>query len=77
MQIKRYRPYGKLAFLPRLKRVWQDIAIDFVIGLPFFLHRGIAYDSILVVINRYSKMVQYIPYNKDMDAEELAEIMKD
>jgi hypothetical protein len=50
--------------------------MDFVIGLPLFFYRGIAYDSILIVINRYSKMVQYIPYNKDMDAEELAEIMK-
>jgi hypothetical protein len=28
------------------------------------------------VVNKYSKMIQYIPCTKDTDAEELAEIMK-
>ena len=41
-----------------------------------FSSQGTRYDSILVVVDRYSKMVQYIPCNKDMDAEELAEIME-
>jgi hypothetical protein len=37
MQIRRYRLYGKLASLSRLKKIWQDIVIDFVTGLlPFF-----------------------------------------
>jgi Integrase zinc binding domain len=76
MQTRRHRPYGKLVPLPQPKGVWQDIAMDFVTGLPPSLHRGVAYDSILVVINRYSKMVQYIPCNKDTDAEELAKIME-
>jgi hypothetical protein len=50
--------------------------MNFVIKLSLFFHRKIAYDSILIVVNRYSKMVQYISYNKDMDAKKLAEIMK-
>jgi hypothetical protein len=50
--------------------------MNFVTGLPPFFYRGIAYDFILIVINRYLKMVQYISYNKDMDAEKLAEIIK-
>jgi hypothetical protein len=50
--------------------------MDFVIGLPPSFHRGIAYDAVLVMIDRYSKIVQYIPYTKDTDAEKLAEIMK-
>jgi hypothetical protein len=50
--------------------------MDFVTGLPSFFYRGIAYDFILVVIDRYSKIIQYIPCNKDMDAKKLAEIMK-
>jgi hypothetical protein len=43
---------------------------------PSSFYREIVYDFILIVINRYSKMVQYIPYNKDIDAKELAEIIK-
>jgi hypothetical protein len=50
--------------------------MNFVTDLPPSLLRGKAYDSILVVINRYSRMVQFIPYNKDMDAPELAEIIE-
>jgi hypothetical protein len=51
--------------------------MDFVTGLSSFFYKGIAYDFILVVVDRYSKMIQYIFCNKDMDAKELAEIIKD
>jgi hypothetical protein len=77
MQIRRYRLYGKLIPLSQLKRVWQDIAINFVTELPPSLYREVAYDLILVVVDRYSKMVQYILYNKDTDAEELTKIIED
>jgi hypothetical protein len=50
--------------------------MNFVTGLPSFFHRGVVYDAVFVVINRYSKMVQYIPCTKDTDADELAEIME-
>jgi hypothetical protein len=50
--------------------------MDFVTGLPPSFYKGFAYDAVLVVVDRYSKMVQYIPCTKDTDAEELAEIMK-
>ena len=50
--------------------------MDFVTGLPLSFYRKIVYDFILIVINRYSKMVQYIPCNKNMDAKKLAEIIK-
>jgi hypothetical protein len=48
----------------------------FVINLTPSLIRGKAYDSILVVINKYSRMVQFIFYNKNMNAPELTEIIK-
>jgi hypothetical protein len=62
--------------LPQLKRIWEDISMDFVTGLPLFFYRGVAYDAVFVVVDKYSKMVQYIPYIKDTDAEKLAEIME-
>jgi putative transposase len=76
MQTRRYKSYGKLIPLSQLKRVWKDISMNFVTGLSPFFHRGIAYDAVLVVINRYLKMVQYIFCIKDTDTDELAEIMK-
>jgi hypothetical protein len=50
--------------------------MNFVIDLPPLLFKGKAYDSILVVINKYSRIIQFIPYNKNMDVPELTEIIK-
>jgi len=37
-----------------------SISIDFIIDLPFF----VSFDSILVVVDRLTKMVHFIPCNK-------------
>ena len=50
--------------------------MNFIINLPPSLFRGKAYDLILIVINRYSRIIQFISYNKNMDAPELTEIIK-
>src|SRR6266498_4514097 len=76
MTIRHYKLYRKLMPLPQPEGIWKEILMDFVIGLPSSLHRGIVYDAILVVVDRYSKMVQFVPYNKETTAEELTEIMK-
>jgi hypothetical protein len=65
-----------LKFLSIFNEVWQNILMDFVINLPLSLFRGKVYDSILIVINKYSRIVQFISYNKNIDAPELAEIIK-
>ena len=50
--------------------------MDFIIGLPLSFYRGIVYDTILVVVDRYLKIIQFVPYNKETTAEKLAEIIK-
>jgi hypothetical protein len=49
--------------------------MDFVIGLP--ASKGFdsrTYDSVIVVVDRFSKYVRYIPCGKDIDALALAEL---
>jgi hypothetical protein len=41
-------------------RLWQDIAMDFITGLPSSVRRRKAYNAILVVVDRFSKIVRYI-----------------
>jgi len=47
------------------------ISVDFITKLP------LAHDSILVVVNRLTKMVHFIPTIEKMSAEGLARLFRD
>ncbi len=52
--------------------------MDFVTGLPISADRkGDSYDSILVIIDRLTKMVHYIPVKVTIDAPGLAKVIID
>jgi len=69
----RHRPYGELNSLPQPKRPWSELTMDFITGLPPCKRKGDVYDSILVVVDRYTKVALYIPTQKTVSATELAE----
>ena len=48
--------------------------MDFITDLPRSVGESMAYDSILVVVDRYTKMSLYIPVTKKITAEELAKV---
>src|SRR6266498_677303 len=60
MNCRRHKHYGFLQPLPMPSAPWKDITMDFITDLPLSLFRRNAYDSILVVVDRYSKMVVFI-----------------
>ena len=52
--------------------------MDFVIGLPLFADwKSDSYDSILVIVNRLTKIMHYEPVKITIDAPELAEVIID
>ena len=61
-------PAGKLQPLPIPTAPWVDISVDFTMDLP--VSNG--YDTILVVIDRFSKEGRFIPCNKDVTALDTA-----
>ncbi len=50
-------------------------SIDFITGLPESVAYGGRYDAILVVVDKLSKMCNYIPCRSDMTAGELAKVI--
>jgi hypothetical protein len=47
--------------------------MNFIIALPPMVRRRKAYNTLLVVIDRFSKMVQYIACSKEIDAPDIGD----
>ena len=66
-------PYGELQPLPVPQGAWQELTMNFITDLPPSRMRNGVFDSILVIVNRYLKMVSYIPAKKTWKAKDLAD----
>lgn len=49
--------------------------MDFITDLPLSKRNGAVYDVILVVVDRYTKMVQYLPVTKKINALQLEKLI--
>ena len=74
----KYKPYGDLQSLLIPTYWWKNLLMDFVIGLPISTNwKGDSYDSILVIVDRLTKMVHYKPVKVTINASGLAEVILD
>ncbi|WVZ71149.1 hypothetical protein U9M48_019769, partial [Paspalum notatum var. saurae] len=61
------RPAGLLQPLKVLEWKWEEITMDFIVGLP-------RYNSIWVVVDRLTKVAHFIPVNTTYSGAKLAEL---
>ena len=67
----RRKPFGKIMPLPVSIGPWRSISMDFIVKLP--VSNG--FDSILVVVDRFSKMSHLIPCKETIDAPGTAKLI--
>ena len=70
-----HRPHGYLAEAEVPARPWSQISMDFITGLPTSKrYDGKEYDSILVIVDRFTKYSLFIPTTSKITADHLAHI---
>ncbi|MCH79841.1 retrotransposon protein, partial [Trifolium medium] len=62
-------PAGLLQPLPIPSQVWEDIAMDFISGLPL----SFGYTTIMVVVDRLTKYAHFLPMKTDYNSKSVAE----
>ena len=53
---------------------FESVSLDFIVSLPPSKDRHSEYDSILVLVDRYTKSSRYIPARESITAPEPADI---
>lgn len=66
----RHAPFGILRPLPIPERPWQDISMDFVVGLPWSEGK----DAVWNVVDRLTKQRHFVPCRTDADAKDMVEL---
>lgn len=67
--VKVMRRAGMYLPFPIPTQPWKDISMDFVLGMP---RTQCGFDSIVVIINRFSKMAHFLPCKKTTYATQVA-----
>src|SRR5437667_586246 len=71
----RHKPYGEMQPLPILSWPWESISMDMIVELPPSTDADSkAYNAILVVVDRFTKMAKYFPVRTTITAADLAKL---
>ena len=70
-----YKLYRLLNLLPVPTELWHMVTMDFITDLPLSsTYESTTWDSILVVVDKLTKMAHYIPVQKTMLVADFIEV---
>lgn len=65
-----HAPYGLLQSIPTAEAPWKRIMTDFIVKVPI----SGGYDSLLVVVDKNTKLAHFIPTNETIDSSGVANL---
>jgi hypothetical protein len=71
VKVEHQRPAGLLQHLKILEWKWEEIGMDFIVGLP---RTQAGYDSVWVIVDRHTKVAHFIPVKTTYPGAKLAEL---
>jgi len=74
VKIKCHLSYDELKSLLRFTNSWKEITMNFITDLSFSKWKEVVYDSILMIVNHYMKMMYYLFMKKTLTIIKLAEL---
>jgi hypothetical protein len=69
----KHHSYDEMQTLPHSNSLWEKVIMNMITGLSSSKHSSV-YDVILMIVDRYIKMTQYISISKTLTAMQLADI---
>ena len=75
----RHKPYGEGHPNTIPRGLWEDVSMDFITKLPKSKDpvTGITYDSIMVIVDRFTKYLIVVPFKETHTAEQLGHLLLD
>jgi hypothetical protein len=72
-KVEKATPIGLLQPLPIPAGAWKDITMDFIKGLP----KSEGFNSILIIMDRFSKYAHFLPLKHPFFAKQVAQVLLD
>ncbi len=74
VKMKCHLSYDELKSLLRFTNSWKEITMNFITDLSFSKWKEVVYDSILMIVNHYMKMMYYLFMKKTLTIIKLAKL---
>ena len=71
MKAEHQRPAGLLQPMKIRQWKWEEVGMDFIVGLP---HTQRGYDSIWVIVDHLTKVAHFIPIKTTYNGDRLTEL---
>jgi len=74
-----HAPYGEMQAIQIPDEPWTDVSMDFITGLPKSKDptTNFGYNAILVIVDRFTKYAEFIPFHNTFTAKQLAFLILD